>query len=251
MRANVSKVKVGEKYITNEGYEVEITEYFTSTNITVQFKEGLILKNLYYQNVKKGEIKNPNHKSVFEIGYFGIGESVTRKNYKPTKSYNIWTSMLQRCYDKKSLIKNPTYKDCSVDKRWHNFQVFAEWFEKNYVDGFSLDKDILVKGNKLYSPETCYFVPKEINTLFTKGNKTRGKYYIGVHKHREKFQSCLSKNGKNRPLGTFNTPEEAFEAYKKAKENQIKKMAVEYYSVGKISLEIYKAMCNYNVEITD
>jgi hypothetical protein len=76
--------------------------------------------------------------------------------------------MMMRCYSLKWSSKFPTYKDCIVDERWHNFQIFGEWFEENYVEGFELDKDILGKSSKIYSPETCCFVPQEINLMFTK-----------------------------------------------------------------------------------
>ena len=118
-----------------------------------------------------------------------------------------------------------------------------------------LDKDILVKGNKIYSPETCMFVPQNINKLFTKSNKIRGKYPIGVYfnKNANKFkaQCRIFYNGKTQQesLGLYNTIEDAFNAYKQFKEANIKQMADEYK--GKIPDKLYEAMYDYKVEITD
>lgn len=185
------------------------------------------------------------------VGYLGVGEHKAKVAGKMTKKYNTWHNMLRRCYSEKYHSLKPTYKDCLVDERWYNFQTFAKWYEENYVEGYTLDKDILIKGNKVYSPETCCFVPIEINTLFVKGGKIRGLYPIGVRVIGDKFQSRLSISGKHTHLGTFSTPEEAFESYKVAKEHQIKKLAIEYYSLGKIPLKLYKTMYNYKVEIND
>ena len=162
--------------------------------------------------------------------------------------------MLQRCYDPKFHEKYPTYKGCRVCKEWWNFQVFAEWYYSHFYElenkMMSLDKDIIKKGNKVYSPNTCVFVPHSINTLFVKSNKVRGEYYIGVYKNGNKFEAQLSKgNGKQIPLGLYDTPEEAFLTYKQAKEAYIKEVAEEYK--GKIDPRAYEALMKYEVEITD
>ena len=118
-----------------------------------------------------------------------------------------------------------------------------------------IDKDILCKGNKIYSPQTCIIVPQRINKLFTKSNKLRGDLPIGVYynKQNKKYRSQISKieNGKKQRvyLGLYNTPQEAFESYKKAKENYIKQVADEYKLY--IPKELYDAMYDYRVEITD
>ena len=119
----------------------------------------------------------------------------------------------------------------------------------------ALDKDILVKGNKTYSPNTCVFVPQNINTLFIKSNKIRGKYPIGVtfNKDKNKYQAQCNTliNGKNmkKTLRLYNTIEEAFNAYKQFKEANIKQIA-DYYKEN-IPDKLYEAMYNYKVEITD
>ena len=243
----MKKVKrVGERYTTKEGYMIEVFEYFNANNCAIEFKNGLIIKNLTFGNIKKGEVKNPYRLSVYNMGYVGIGKYGSKSHIK---IYENWHNLLRRCYDKKRQEKTLTYKDCFVDKRWHNFQNFAEWYDENYIESWQLDKDILFKGNKIYSPETCCFVPQEINKLFTKRQNKRGDLPIGVSKKGLKFISIFTTDNKTTYLGTFNTPEEAFESYKIAKEEYIKKVVDKWKS--QITQQTYQALINYQVEITD
>ena len=196
-----------------------------------------------------------NKLSVYNVGYLGVGKYNVeyRKNNK--KCYNTWRRMIERCYSKNYKKRYITYKDCTVYERWHNFQNFAEWFEKNYnseiMNGWELDKDILVKGSKVYSESTCSFVPKEINYLFTKRQNKRGDYPIGVNFHikTKKYRASININGNQKHLKLCNTPEEAFETYKTAKEACIKEVAEKWK--GLISDKVYEAMYNYEVEIID
>ena len=112
-----------------------------------------------------------------------------------------------------------------------------------------MDKDILIKGNKIYSPETCCFIPQEINTIFGNREKSRGKYPIGVRLSGKKYHARLFKNKKYYHLGTFDTPEEAFQAYKVAKEVYIKEVADKWRK--KIIDKVYQAMINFQINITD
>ena len=239
--------RVGEKYKTTQGYEIEIVEYFGAFDCTVKFLDGTLLKNLLYLHIKRGNVKNPYHLSIFGVGYLGVGKYTSFTN---SNIYTVWYGILRRCYCKKFQEKHTTYIGCTLDKRWHNFQVFAKWFEKNYVEGFELDKDILVKGNKSYSQETCVFIPQGINKVFTKCNKVRGEYPIGVVKRpNNKFNSRLSIEGVRNHLGVFDTPEEAFQSYKIAKEKEIKRLADG--CIHQITEACYQALINYKVEIND
>lgn len=161
--------RTGEKYVTNEGYEVEIVKYNSSLSCDIKFDNGIIIKDLNYHQIKNGQVKNPYHKSVYNIGFIGVGEYKAHIKRKPTKAYDSWIGMLRRCYSNKSLAKRPTYKDVTVCEEWHNFQNFAEWFEVNYKDGLHLDKDLLSKHEKIYSPETCCFLTISENSRL-KGN---------------------------------------------------------------------------------
>ena len=165
--------------------------------------------------------------------------------------YNHWNNMLHRCYDSKKHKINPTYIGCFVCKDWMYLSNFKNWFDENYVEGWCLDKDILVKGNKEYSPGKCCFVPNEINVLFTKRTANRGKYPIGVSmdKRNNRFNAYVNRGNRQDYLGSYSTPEEAFKAYKKAKEEWIKEVANKWKD--KLKPNVYEALMNYQVEITD
>lgn len=238
--------RTGEKHINNQGCSLVIIEYYNNENCTIQFDNGVIFKNIKYINIKKGNIKNPLHPSVYGVGFIGIGRYSEKTHFK---IYKKWQAVLQRCYDKNHQEKYTTYKECVVTEIWHNFQTFAKWYENNYIEGYDLDKDILFKGNKIYSPETCCFVPHNINKLFTKRQNKRGECYIGVKKNFNKFETSLTKNSKSFYIGLFNTQEEAFQAYKKAKESYIKEVAEKYR--GQVTEACYQALIKYQVEITD
>lgn len=245
------KNRIGEKHTTNEGCEIEIIEYFNKNDCTIKFENEITLKNVFYNAIKNGQIKNLFHPSVYDVGYIGQGKYCSKLENKPTKVYYIWKAMLQRCYDENIRYKRTEYKGCTVVKKWHNFQNFAKWFEENYVEGSQLDKDILFKGNKFYSFKTCCFVPREINILLTKRNIKRGEYPIGVtiSKSKNRFEASLSTKEKQCYLGSFKTPEEAFRAYKKEKESYIKEMADKWKL--QLTSKVYQVLYNYQVEIND
>ena len=166
-----------------------------------------------------------------------------------TDAYVHWKDMIRRCYDKKSLKTRPTYSDCTVCKEWLRFSVFKEWFDENYIQGYALDKDILSKGNRVYSPETCCFVPIEINTLVINNKPRRGLFPLGVTAIPN--SGTYRANLGNKHLGCYSTPEEAFQAYKCAKEQYVKERATQYFQEGKITQRVYQALMEYQVEITD
>ena len=162
-----------------------------------------------------------------------------------SEAYNKWRQMIKRCGNH----KYPTYIDCTICDEWHTFSNYEKWHNEHYIDGYALDKDILVKHNKIYSPDTCCFVPKEINNMFIKCKNTRGKYPIGVNKHANgSFMAQINMNEKVY-LGTYNTQEEAFQAYKQAKEDWIKEVANKWKD--KLEPKVYDALIKYEVEITD
>jgi hypothetical protein len=241
--------RIGEVYINNQGCYYKIIEYKGRNNITILFENGYVSKNIQIGNINTGNVKNPYFPSVVGVGYLGGGK------YNPKDFpliYDVWTNVLYRGYSEKIKEKYPTYKDCSVDECWHCFQDFGNWFEYNWkphMEGWHLDKDILVKGNKIYSPETCCFVPPQINSLFCKATRARGRFPIGVRKENKKFLAFMMKNKLQLRLGLFNTIEEAFKAYKITKEAHIKEKAEEWKD--KVEDKVYQAMCNWVVEITD
>ena len=254
--------RIGERSFNSFGSEMIITGYKKWDNVDVYFPQyDWTFKGARYGEFKKGNIKCPYDKSVYGVGYIGEGEYKVSENGRTTKCYNVWRGMLRRCYDEEFHKKKPTYKGCSAYEEWLNFQNFAKWYDKNYyeIDGekMCLDKDILVKHNKIYSPETCIFVPERINTLFTKKNKNRGDNPIGVsyHKRDDVYEAQCNlinpETGKSKKeyLGLYDTKEKAFEVYKYYKEKNIK-MVADYFRT-QIPENLYNAMYNYIVEITD
>lgn len=133
--------------------------------------------------------------------------------------YLVWVGMLKRAYSPNFFAKNPTYIGVTVCDEWHSFTAFRAWMETQDWEGKQLDKDIIVPGNKVYSPATCAFVSPQINTLLVDHAAARGEWPIGVYWNRqaEKFQARVCKNGKTRHLGLFTTPEAAHLAWRKEK----------------------------------
>jgi hypothetical protein len=135
-------------------------------------------------------------------------------------TYKAWKNMLERCYSSKYKEKYPTYVNTICCDEWLLFTNFARWFTLKYVEGYQLDKDLLIKDNKIYSPDTCIFVPAKINTFITLSNKNRGNFPLGVDLHDGKFRAKIRKDGVQKHLGYFITKEEAHRAWQKAKLEQ-------------------------------
>ena len=252
--------RVGEIKYNKFGSKMEIIRYNTRKDIDVYFEEyDWIGRNLNYSNFTSGRIACPYEPRYFGKGFVGEGKYKITENNKATKYYIHWKGILERCYDEKRINKYPRYKGCSMKEEWLNFQIFSKWLDDNYysIEGqrMCIDKDILIKGNKIYSPETCLVVPNNINVLFTKSDKTRGNCLIGVdfHKSSGKYRARCSvetdSGYKNITLGFYETEIEAFNVYKEFKENHIKEVAEKYKN--QIPYKLYEALYNYEVEITD
>ena len=247
----------GTTIISKQGYEVRLNKYNDASNCELEF---LNVKFPYKINIEIRSFKNktvryPYHPSKYGVGYIGIGKFIGGSYSKENIIYDYWDGILRRCYSERVKKLRNSYSDCLVDEYWHNLQNFGEWFEKNYnpkyMKSWCLDKDILVKGNRIYSPETCCFVPNEINVIFTNGYIRRGEYPKGVsYKPKiNKYIAQYQKDGVVTHIGTFKTVDEAFQAYKEVKEKYIKEKADKWKD--QIDPRVYEAMYNYQVEITD
>jgi hypothetical protein len=189
-------------------------------------------------------------KLVCGIGIYEKGKYSTWVENKQSVEYRIWVSMLGRCYNKSAKIRQPTYKDCTVSENFKNFQYFAEWCQSQTGFGlkdYQLDKDIIVKGNKVYSEDVCVFVPREINFLLLDHAAKRGEYPIGVSYNtgNNKFQASLSRYGKVYNLGYFPTSEQAYQCYRDAKESHVKAVAASYRYL--VDPRVYKALMKWKV----
>ena len=173
-----------------------------------------------------------------------------------TLSHSRFKAMNKRCLVGGSEQKNyPRYIGCSTSEMFKDYQLFVDWSieQVGYENsGWHLDKDILFKHNRLYSENTCVFVPPEINTLFIKNNSRRGSCVIGVSystKESKYIASASAGNGRVVRLGGFTNELDAFICYKRHKEELIQQMANKWRCF--IDTRVYNALMNYSVEITD
>lgn len=191
-------------------------------------------------------IKN-NSKLFCGVGCNSGGKHKTSKDGKHTKAYVTWHSMLRRCYHTVHTPRGSAYIGCSVSDEWLDFQNFAEWYVNHeYSDkGYALDKDLLIPNNKIYSPETCCFVPPELNNLLNDRRALRGKYPQGVtyHVRDNNYKSCLNIRGKQKHLGYFDCIQEAHGVYVAAKEAYVKDIALEWQD--RIADDVFQALMNW------
>jgi len=252
--SRLKKERVGEISHTVYGDKIKIVEYRCANDIIIEFENGHTCKT-NYNNFIKGQIKNYYHKNIYNVGYIGKGGYKSHIGGKRLKESTIWRGMLGRCYSSKFQETHLSYKGCSVCDEWLNFQGFSKWFSENYYEinghNIQLDKDILIKGNKIYSPETCIFVPQSINLLFIKPIKNSRTYPLGVYieKNTNKYTSMCGNGKKVVYLGQYTNSIDAFNAYKNYKENLIKETAEKWKS--QIPEKLYNALMKYEVEITD
>ena len=160
------------------------------------------------------------------------------ENKNILKSYIAWNNMLARCYSSKYQNKYPTYIGCNVCDEWLVFSNFKLFYDLNYKENFHLDKDLLVDGNKVYSPSTCIFIPLYINNLFTDRGGKRGEYPIGVSydkKAKNKYKACISINSDIIHIGMFPTIESAHLAWLNAKQHYIRTTAINAYMMNHIN----------------
>ena len=252
---NVScKDCVGKIYKSKSSGDFKILKYNDAKDVVIQFLKTGYETSVQLVQVKNGSVKDPYSPSVFGVGVLGTKYSITISG-RNTKEYNLWQSMLRRCYSDCSKKQRPTYEGCEVSNNFKSYEYFYEWCQEQIgfsADGFDLDKDLLIKGNKVYSESTCVFIPKEINSLLVKREASRGEHLIGVYWHNanKAFRARVSKNkGKSEHLGYYKTELEAYNAYKIAKESFVKEQANKWKS--QIDLRAYEALMNYTVEIMD
>lgn len=247
-------IENGYIFKTNGGSYAKVIKYTNSKNILIEFQDIYKHRTITSSaHIRSGAVKNPYQPNVAGVGFVGVGVHAASIGTKDTKEYSLWKRMITRCYDEKIHKRQPTYKECEVCEEWHNFQNFAEWLSKqeHYQAGYELDKDIIKKGNRVYCPEYCRMVPKKINVILNNCRATRGKYPIGVvfSKIEKKFTAAIRIDGYKKSLGYFKNPEDAFFAYKLAKENYIKSEAERFKH--EIDEDIYQALKNWEINECD
>lgn len=243
-------LSAGDVFTSNEGYDVVVLGFSKTKGVLVQFDdERQYTMCVTAQNLRNGQVKNPYHPSVYGFGYIGIGPYKAKIDRKNTREYAVWSAIIRRSctefWTTKPSLK--CYEGSSISKEWLCFQVFAKWLTENpfYELGYQVDKDLIKKGNKHYSPETCALIPQEINKLLYRSEERNGLLPTGVCSNGKKFQASLSRFGEKIYLGTFNCPNEAHQAYVVAKEAYVKEVANEWH--GRIDERVYKALMNWRV----
>jgi hypothetical protein len=230
--------RTGETNTNTEGYSLKIVAYQNNKNMDVEIDSKHIVKCLNYKNFKAGAIKNPYHRSVHGIGYLGIGK------HKPkTPAHKVWCNMI-----KKSL----KHGDDIIDA-WHNFQLFADWYDSNVyacAESLAVNKDILQQDSKIYSPDTAVLIPDTINDLVSYARKRTNDLLTGVSEHTKGFKARIMVNGKHHHLGAFDTPEQAHEVYVAAKTKRIRDIIDNYKGIikpDKLYERIKEALYNHEV----
>lgn len=147
----------------------------------------------------------------------------SRKGPEFSRSGLIWANMRNRCTPGSSFQqRSPTYIGCTMSDNFKDFQFFAEWCQTQVGYGlkdYEIDKDFLILRNRVYSEDTCVFIPVTLNAFLNSRAKSRGVYPQGVsyQKCASPFRADLRIDGKGVYLGMFKTVEEASNAYKSAK----------------------------------
>ena len=245
---------VGKVFKSLNSGDFKVLKYNDSKNVEIQFLNTGFEATVRLTTIESGGIKDPYAPSVYGIGVLGTKYPSTINGVK-TKEYMLWQSMLKRCYSDVYKKKRPTYKGCKCSENFLHYEYFYEWCQSQVGfgnDGWQLDKDLLIKSNKVYSENTCVFIPSEINSLLIKCTASRGEYLIGVcwHNTNKAFMAQVGKSkGKQEHLGFFKTELEAFKAYKKAKESFVKEQANKFKS--QIDPRAYNALMNYEVSTDD
>ena len=243
---------VGKVFPSNNYGNFEILEYNAVNDVKIRFLETGFTDTVFVDQVRTRRVRD--YMKPLIVGKGIVGAKLTTEESKH-KAYKNWCRILNRCYDENQRHKHPTYLGCTVSEFFLTYTNFRDWYvkQKNWDNpDFVLDKDLLSpKDNKVYSENTCCFVPAEINSLFIKSDAARGDLPIGVnyHKASRKFVAQVSRFKKVIHLGCFNTPDEAFNAYKEAKEAYIKEVANKWKD--QIDPRVYEALMKYRVEITD
>lgn len=237
---------VGDSFRMKSGESLTIQAYRGSKDIDVVFDEGTVL-NVEACQIQRKTVENPNARTCCGVGFRGIGEYSTRHF-----SAKIWRGVITRCYGSHDKYKH--YNDCTVENHWHNMQNFCEWYmsQKGFDKAWAIDKDIIVKDNKVYSPDTCVLLPQELNNFDAKRESLRGDLPIGVV-----LSNCGTKyiaagtfgSYHKRYIGRYNSPEAAFYAYKKVKEGHARHIAEKYNGI--LDDRAIIAFYNYEVDIND
>lgn len=237
-----NNIPSGIIFTMNCGAELEVLNYNNATDILIQFTDKLSLPfKAHIGNIRKGEYKNKYQPYLYGVGYEGIG----KYSYKTDKfAARSWRGIITRGYSVIERLERPTTEDVTVCEEWHNFQNFAEWAtqQKGYgIKGFEIDKDLLILNNSNYSPETCCYIPREINTRLPKRYASHDKVY---YYKQEGLYKAYYTEADNKRKSIQGTDKEALAYERKVILNRIiKEISTKYFPY--LDEAVIKRLSNY------
>ena len=243
-------MKIGEICPTNNYGNLTIKEFHNSRKVLVEFVDTGYQVWVQAVSIRLGNVKDKRKPSVYGVGVF----DVAIKGESSSKTYVTWSSMLARCYAKKRNKRDRSYEGCEVSEDFKVYSIFKNWYESKVGfdrETFCLDKDLLFKGNRVYSPKTCCLLPVELNLALTNSKASRGSLPVGVryNKLNDNYVASLCINGKQVHLASCETPEQAFNIYKNAKESHLKVLANKWKD--QLEQQAYHALMDYTVTKED
>ena len=243
-------INVGDVFTNKYGEYKVISKLAGKTK--VKFSATGFECEFYDVVVRKNQVKDYMVPTVHGVGYYGAPTINDKDPIKNTIT-KLWVGILTRCYEEGYSDKFPAYANCTVGKEWHNLQNFKSWVldqidQGYYQEGWELDKDLLVQGNKVYSPETCVFLPGRLNQLQQVKKKSQYNYLPGVNfdNEKSKFKAEVSFNGKRYYLPRNESELECFLSYKQLKEKLVQADAENWK--GKIQPKAYESLKNYSLD---
>ena len=258
--------RTGEEGYNNFGSKMIIKRYRGVYDCDIYFPEyNWTAGEVVYDAFKKGAVKCPYELRLFNKGYFGEGKYNPDEFSMYKVCYDKWRGMLTRCYDDEFQQEHLTYNGVTVYESWLNLQEYGKWFEDNYYEVndelMDLDKDIKSGESKIYSPDTCIFIPHRLNVAFI-GEKIRNKkpkinYKIHVSqgiiwvRAKNKYRCIQGFEGKEKTKykGNYDTHEEAFKIYKECKEKYLRELTNTYKD--KLPDDVYKALMRYEIPVPE
>lgn len=249
----MSRYYLGYEGYSKKGSPFSIIEWDKgSKDCKIIFKNTGYIKNTSKHTLLYKGVEDPT------IQLQGRGIFDTYPEHNKSDACILWRSIFNRCYGNYSLKKRPSYKGCSVSEEWRLFSKFKEWYENNYVEGWHLDKDLRVKGNKVYGEDFCIFVPQVLNSLTVNSTAIRGDLPVGVTAcdsltNPFKADIKFTEDGvtKRKYLGNFPTKEEAFYTYRSAKLKVIRDKSLDLFNKGEITEDLFNIMLNYDISIDE
>ena len=248
---------LGKVFPSNNYGDVEVIEVLEGSKLKVKFLNTGNIRIYDKVSVTRKEMRDVEAFPVYTTGIQDIKGYLVKGQPHP-KDYSVWNNIRQRCYNLNTQDKlYPQYAGCTMSDDFLVFSKFKEWYNNQIgcdQDGWHIDKDLLVKRNKVYSAETCVLLPQQINTLITGANAIRGDLPKGVYYDKSKginsrYRARVSQDGKYVCYGSYSNLDDAWLAYKEAKEAWVKVVAERWKD--KIDPRAYNALLNYTVEWDD